>query len=166
MTSDDKVLFDGGFNKATAAIGRHETVVLEGESHEILTAPNLMTSASKDHDPSEITTAINSTNKVTIWGQDHKKLFVIVPHSGLTRTALEMESTAHVEGTKQPIEQVRECCIICRKQLERVCSEYPGKVHEPMLLPPSAHHYYTIVDILPDIKISAIANQKQTRNST
>ena len=50
--------------------------------------------------------------------------------------------------------------------LERVCSEYPGKVHEPMLLPPSAHHYYTMVDILPDIKILAIANQKQTRNST
>ena len=68
LTSDDKVLFDGGFKKATAALGRHETVVLEGESHEILTAPNLKTSASKNHNQSEITTAIYSTNKVTIGG--------------------------------------------------------------------------------------------------
>ena len=71
LTSDDKVLFDGGFKKATAALGRTETVVLEGESHKILTAPTLMTSASKDHDPSENTTAIYSTDKVIIGGQDH-----------------------------------------------------------------------------------------------
>ena len=45
--------------------------MLEGTSHEILTAPNLMTSASKNHNQSEITTAIYSTNKVTIGGQDH-----------------------------------------------------------------------------------------------
>ena len=66
LISDDKVLFDGGFKKATAALGRTETVVLKGKSHKIIT-----TSASKEHDPSESTTAIYSTNKVTIGGQDH-----------------------------------------------------------------------------------------------
>ena len=71
LTSDDKVLFDGGFRRATAALGRHETVVLDRTSHEILTAPNLMTSASKNHNQSEITTAIYSTNKIAIGGLDH-----------------------------------------------------------------------------------------------
>ena len=73
---------------------------------------------------------------------------IIIPHAGLTRTLLEMEKTARVEGTRQLIEQVRDQCIICRKQLEKVCQEHPGKIHEPMLLPPSAHHDYTMVDIL------------------
>ena len=35
-----------------------------------------------------------------------------------------------------------------------------------MLLPPSSHHDFIMVDILPDVKVSAIKNQKQTRNST
>ena len=101
----------------------------------------------------------------------HRKLSlarpsVIVPHSGLTRTALEMQSTAHVEGMKQLIGQIRESCVICRKQLEITCTEHPGKIQVPMVLPPSLHHSYIMVDILPDIKISAVTNQKQTRHTS
>ena len=82
LTSDDKVLYDRDFKKATAALGRTETVVLKGESHEIITTPTLLTSASKEHDPSENTIAIYSTIKVTIGGHDHtdceiKKLWLM-----------------------------------------------------------------------------------------
>ena len=61
----------GVLKKATAVLGRTDTVVLKRESHEIITTPTLLTSASKEHDPSENTTAIYSTNKITIGGLGH-----------------------------------------------------------------------------------------------
>ena len=66
MNSDDKVLYDKGFKKATSAAGKTETVILKGESHKIITTPTLLSSASKEHDPSDGSTAIYSDDKMTI----------------------------------------------------------------------------------------------------
>ena len=66
LDSDDKVLYDKGFKKATAALWGTEKVVLKGESHKIITTPTLLSSASREHDPSVGSTAVYSNDKMTI----------------------------------------------------------------------------------------------------
>ena len=73
---------------------------------------------------------------------------------------------ARIEGTKQLVCEVRAQCITCRKQLQRTCKDIPGKVNKAMLQPPSRHHDFLMIDLLPQIKIACLPNQKMTRNTT
>ena len=66
LTNEDKLLFVKGFRKTTAKLKKHETIVLEGTSHEILTTPNLMTSVCKNHNQFELTTTFSSTGHQSV----------------------------------------------------------------------------------------------------
>ena len=52
------------------------------------------------------------------------------------------------------------------EQLRKVCQDHPGKIPEAMLLAPSCHHDFIMVDILPDVRVTAFTNQRQTHNIT
>ena len=66
LNNHDKVLYDRGFKRATSALGKTETVILKGESHKIITTPTLLSSASREHDPSVGSIAVYSNDKMTI----------------------------------------------------------------------------------------------------
>ena len=71
LNNDDKILYDRGFKRATSALGKTETVILKGESHKIITTAILLSSASREHDPSVGSIAVYSNDKMTIRGHGH-----------------------------------------------------------------------------------------------
>ena len=86
-------------------------------------------------------------------------------HAGAGKTTLATEKVAHILGGRQLAAAIKEGCLPCRKAEEKTLSAPPGKINRHMLLPPSSHHSGVMIDMLPNLKVSIVPNQKTTRNS-
>ena len=91
---------------------------------------------------------------------------VVGSHLGYTRVYLEVESIARILQLKRLVKFIRQCCVQCKKQLQRTLPDYPGKTPKIRTLRLNSFENAVMIDLLPSIRVKTTVNQKSTRNST
>ena len=87
-------------------------------------------------------------------------------HSGSTRAILLLSKSKRILNSEDLLRLVVINCGICRLRLRKYIPTIPGKIRSFHLLPPSSHHTVVYIDLLTNLKLYPLPNQKTTRGMT